>query len=104
MKSMNKRLLFLSLLGAGIFVSLCLSACGFVFAQTDEVELNLDFSSATIPTPKLFRPDIDLSGMGFSRELSWPQNLSSPEAIDTWQRDVGFAGIYRLKNNVPANS
>lgn len=100
MKSMYRRLSNLSLLTTGLFFLLCLSGPGCLFAQPDEVELTLDLSSAATPTPKLFRPNIDLSGMGYSRQLSWPQNLSNPEVIDTWQKEVGFSGIYRLQYNL----
>jgi hypothetical protein len=71
-----------------------------VFAQGDSVDLNLDLASGTIPLPAIFQPNIDLSGRGFHHELSWPQEIASAEALDTWQEDIGFAGVYRLQYNL----
>jgi hypothetical protein len=34
------------------------------------------------------------------RLASWPQGLAAPEALDTWQNDLGFTGIYRLQYNL----
>jgi hypothetical protein len=73
----------------------------FLFAQQDEeVELSLDANAATVALPKIFKPNIDLSGRGFNRQKSWPQGLAAPEVIDTWQRDIGFSGFYRLQYNL----
>ncbi len=71
-----------------------------VFAQGDSVDLNLDLASGTIPLPAIFQPNIDLSGRGFHHELSWPQEIASAEALDTWQKDIGFGGVYRLQYNL----
>ncbi|MDO8661617.1 MAG: hypothetical protein Q7K98_00115 [Candidatus Omnitrophota bacterium] len=71
------------------------------FAQiTDDLELTLDVTSATVPLPKIFRPNIDLSGRGFSPENTWPQNLASKESLDAWQKDIGFNGLYRIQFNL----
>jgi len=66
-------------------------------AQEGDLEFNLDVSSSTIPLPKIFKPGIDLSGRGFHRDAGWPQGLAAREAIDAWQKDIGFSGIYRLQ-------
>jgi len=73
--------------------------CG-AWAQNPDVEFTLDVSSSTIPLPELFSPDIDLSGRGFSSELTWPQSLGAREVVNRWQKDIGFGGIYRLQYNL----
>ncbi len=71
------------------------------FAQTtDELELTLDVTSTTVPLPQIFKPNIDLSGRGFSPENTWPQNLALKEALDSWQKDIGFGGLYRIQFNL----
>ncbi len=69
-------------------------------AQEPELKFNLDVASATAPLPKIFKPSVDLSGRGFHREMSWPQGLAAPEALDAWQKDIGFSGVYRLQYNL----
>ena len=70
----------------------------FLFAQkTDDLEFTLDVTSNTIPLPKIFKPNIDLSGRGFHREVTWPQGMAAGEVLDTWQKDIGFAGLYRMQ-------
>ena len=83
-----------------LFSVLCLVDNQFLFAQGDAIELSLDLTSSTIPLPEIFKPSIDLSGRGFHRELSWPQGTAAAEALDTWQKDIGFKGIYRLQYNL----
>ncbi|MCX5703305.1 MAG: hypothetical protein NT066_02270 [Candidatus Omnitrophica bacterium] len=68
--------------------------------QTDEIEFTLDTASNTIPLPKIFKPAIDLSGRGFHRDNSWPQTIAAKEVLDTWQKDIGFNGFYRLQYNL----
>ena len=83
------------------FALLALSFALDCFAQqSDELEFTLDVSSNTIPLPKIFKPAIDLSGRGFHRDNSWPQTMAAKEALDTWQRDIGFNGFYRLQYNL----
>ncbi len=84
--------------------------CGFAFcvfsfaligfAQDNDIEFTLDLEANTIPLPKIFKPNIDLSGRGFHRDQSWPQGLAAQEALDIWKRDIGFNGIYRLQYNL----
>ena len=50
---------------------------------TDDLELTLDVTSNTIPLPKIFKPNIDLSGRGFHREVTWPQGMAAGEVLDT---------------------
>ncbi|MFA5144885.1 MAG: hypothetical protein WC723_02635 [Candidatus Omnitrophota bacterium] len=65
--------------------------------QSDELEFILDAASNTIPLPRIFKPGIDLSGRGFHRDTAWPQTMASKEALDNWQKDIGFGGMYRLQ-------
>ena len=98
--SSNKALLL-----AVFILNLCcvlnLAVCNSVFAQTtDDLELTLDVTSATTPMPKIFRPNLDLSGRGFHHESAWPQALASKEALETWQKEIGFNGLYRIQLNL----
>ncbi len=68
--------------------------------QADDLEFTLDANSPTVPLPKTFKPSIDLSGRGFHRQTSWPQGLAAPEVLDTWAKDIGFSGVYRLQYNL----
>lgn len=87
-KILNFGLLFCILLfGFRVFSS---------FAQETELELTVDTTAQTIPLPKIFKPNIDLSGRGFHRQNSWPQALAAKEALEAWQKDLGFNGMYRL--------
>ncbi len=79
---------------------LCLCICDHALAQESELEYSLDTASDTIPLPKIFHPNIDLSGRGFSRQSIWPQELAAPEVLDTWQKDIGFSGLFRLQYNL----
>jgi len=93
---MNKNLRFYLLTFSFIF-SFFVFNC---FAQTtDDLELTLDINSNTIPTPKIFKPNLDLSGRGFNSDNAWPQSLASKEALDTWQKEIGFNGFYRIQFN-----
>ncbi|MDI6605523.1 MAG: hypothetical protein QME65_00010 [Candidatus Omnitrophota bacterium] len=72
----------------------------FVFpalAQEGDLEITIDAASATIPLPKVFRPDVDLSGRGFHRDPAWPQTMAAKEALDIWRQEIGFRGVYRLQ-------
>lgn len=71
-----------------------------VLAQDGELTFTVDIASATSPTPKILKPNIDLSGRGFHHDMVWPQNLAAPEALDSWQKDIGFSGIYRIQYNL----
>ncbi len=73
----------------------------YCFAQqADDLEYTLDINSSTIALPQIFKPSIDLSGRGFHRQTSWPQGLAAPEVLDTWAKDIGFNGVYRLQYNL----
>ena len=69
-------------------------------AQENEIEFSVDVKSPTVSLPKVFRPDIDLSGRGLHRSAAWPQSMAAPEVLDSWQKDIGFAGAYRLQYNL----
>ncbi len=73
----------------------------YCFAQqADDLEYTLDINSSTIALPQIFKPSIDLSGRGFHRQTSWPQGLAAPEVLDTWAKDIGLNGVYRLQYNL----
>ena len=89
----------------------CVLVCSFAFCvftfalscfaqTTDDLELTLDANAATTPLPKIFKPNIDLSGRGFHNEPTWPQELASKESLDTWQKDIGFNDFYRMQYNL----
>ncbi|MCM8795706.1 MAG: hypothetical protein NC928_03355, partial [Candidatus Omnitrophica bacterium] len=69
-------------------------------AQDFDLEFVLDVNSQTIPLPNIFKPNIDLSGRGFHRDNTWPQNLASPQTLEAWEKEIGFSGIYRLQYNL----
>ncbi|MFY9402919.1 MAG: hypothetical protein WAQ07_05890 [Candidatus Omnitrophota bacterium] len=64
------------------------------------IELFLDTSLSTIPTPSIFRPNIDLGGRGFHKDDTWPQNMAAKEVLEVWGRDIGFLGVYRVQYNL----
>jgi len=70
------------------------------FAQESDLEFTLDVTSPKVSLPKIFKPNIDLSGRGFHRDSSWPQGLAVLEVLDIWQKEIGFNGIYRLQYNL----
>jgi len=79
---------------------LCLlsSVC---FAQTsDELEFNLDTNSPTVLLPKIYKSNIDLSGRGMYRDITLPQTLAAKDALDSWQKDLGFSNFYRIQYNL----
>jgi hypothetical protein len=69
----------------------------FTYAQGDDLELTIDTISATNPLPDIFKPSIDLSGRGYHRDITRPQTVADKRVIDTWQKDIGLNGIYRLQ-------
>ncbi len=72
-----------------------------LFAQNpDDIEITLDANSNTIALPSIFKPNIDLSGRGAFPQAGWPQTLAAPEVLDTWQKDIGFNGIFRIQYNL----
>ncbi len=82
-----------------LFSVLC-SLFSVCLAQEPDLEFTLDVASQTIPLPKIFKPNIDLSGRGYHRDMSWPQGLAAPEVLETWQKDIGFLGLYRMQFNL----
>ncbi|MFH1247657.1 MAG: hypothetical protein V1490_00700 [Candidatus Omnitrophota bacterium] len=72
-----------------------------VFAQqNDTLEFTFDVNSSSTILPKIYKPNIDLSGRGFDSEKTWPQHLASAQVLDIWKKDIGFPGIYRLQFNL----
>ena len=97
LRNKKSKFLFLS-----FSIAYCVLRIAFVcFAQqSDDLEFTLDVSAHTIDLPTVFRPNIDLSGRGFYRDATWPQGLAAKEVLDIWQKEVGFAGLYRLQYNL----
>ncbi len=83
-----------------LFCYLCFGICHLSFAQEGDLEFTLDVTSNTTPLPKIFSPNIDLSGRGFYRDATQPQTLAAKEVLDTWQKEIGLAGLYRLQYNL----
>ncbi|MCM8796339.1 MAG: hypothetical protein NC923_00425 [Candidatus Omnitrophica bacterium] len=84
-----------------ILVTLCLLIyLSLPKAQEEELEFNIDASSPTVALPAIFKPNLDLSGRGFHRESLWPQTLAVKEALDAWQKEMGFSGLYRIQYNL----
>ncbi len=78
---------------------LCFGAA-LSFAQDDDLEINLDVNSSTIPLPKVFKPNVDLSGRGFYHDRNYPQQLASQETLNVWGKDIGFNNAYRIQYNL----
>jgi len=66
----------------------------------EELEYSLDLNSPTVALPKVYGPNIDLSGRGVHRDITIPRALSSKDSLDTWQQDLGFAHLYRIQYNL----
>ena len=91
---MNKKQLFLLFFLVFFLRGACL-------AQTpEELEFNIDLNAATVPLPKIYKPNIDLSGRGAHRDISWPQTLAAKDVLEKWQADLGFTGFYRIQYNL----
>ncbi|MCX5697958.1 MAG: hypothetical protein NTU54_08370 [Candidatus Omnitrophica bacterium] len=96
-KIQNLKFHFLSL----GFTILILNFALFCFAQQgDDLELTQDVNSNTIALPRIFRPNVDVSGRGSHRQKSWPQGMAAQEVLQVWDRDIGFSGFYRLQYNL----
>lgn len=81
----------------------CLSffpSVGLFSQQTDDLEFFLDVNSNTVPMPNILKPDIDLSGRGYHYSNDWPQVLSSEHALEIWNKDMDFTGMYRIQYNL----
>jgi hypothetical protein len=101
MTNFKTNVLSFGICALSLFCALCFVLChSSLFAQESDLEFTLDVTSNTIPLPKIFMPNIDLSGRGFHNEISWPQLLAASQVLDSWQKDIGFRGIYRLQYNL----
>ena len=78
----------------------CFMAPGLSLAQDSEIDFNIDFSTASVPLPGVFKPNIDLSGRGFYQDTAWPQELAVNEVLNTWKKEIGFSGLYRIQYNL----
>jgi len=85
---------------AALFCLVSLFNSSRVYAAEGDLEYTIDLNANTIPLPKIFSPNIDLSGRGFYSDPSWPQSLAAPEALDAWEKNIGWNGIYRLQYNL----
>ena len=84
--------------------------CGFTFfifsfaltclSQNTDLEFSLDVNSETTALPAIFKPNIDLSGRGYHRDMSWPQTLAAKEVLEKWQQEIGLSALYRLQYNL----
>lgn len=83
----------------GIFLTL-LVLCTVSFAQDTDLEFTLDVTAKTVALANIFKPNVDLSGRGLHRDVTWPQEVAAPEALEAWQKEIGFPGFYRLKYNL----
>lgn len=88
---------FTSIAVALLFIAYSLQLTAVFAQETADLEFKLDTNAKTIPLPKIFRPNIDLSGRGFHRDLVWPQTLAAKEVLEQWEKDLGFGGIYRVQ-------
>ncbi len=70
------------------------------YPQDTDIKFTIDVNGNTVPLPKIFTPQIDLSGRGFHPDAAWPQQLASREALDRWEKEIGFSGMYRLQFNL----
>src|SRR3989338_502345 len=96
MKILFRFLLFIALISS---CELLTGSCD-ILAQDTGIELSLDVNSNTVPLPKIFKPNIDLSGRGFNRDSLWPQELAAKDLLAIWQKDIGFNGFYRIEYNL----
>jgi hypothetical protein len=78
-----------------LLFTLCIS-----FAQGDDIEYTFDTTSNVSALPKIFSPNIDLSGRGFHSDVTWPQSQAAGEVLDSWQKKIGFLGLYRMQYNL----
>lgn len=76
-------------------------SAGFLRAQESQLEQTIDTTGPASPLPKVFRPNVDLSGRGLnSADTGWPQMLAAKDVLMAWQNDVGFKGMYRIQFNL----
>ncbi|RJO65407.1 MAG: hypothetical protein C4540_01200 [Candidatus Omnitrophota bacterium] len=88
------------LLPIALFLALCFSA-SILCAQEKEFGIEVDIvSNATVALPSIFKPNIDLSGRGFSQDKAWPQELAAEDTLQVWEKEIGFSGFYRLQYNL----
>jgi len=91
---MNKKQGFLLFFLVFFLVGVCLAQ------SPEELEFNIDLNSPAVPIPKIYKPNIDLSGRGAHRDITWPQTLAAKDVLEKLQADLGFAGLYRVQYNL----
>ncbi|MBU4184654.1 MAG: hypothetical protein KKC23_00320, partial [Proteobacteria bacterium] len=72
---MNKKQGFLLFFLVFFLVGVCLAQ------SPEELEFNIDLNSLAVPIPKIYKPNIDLSGRGAHRDITWPQTLAAKTEI-----------------------
>jgi len=85
---------------AALFCFSALFISAQVYAGEGDLEYAVDLNANAVPLPKIFSPNIDLSGRGSYSDPAWPQSLAAPEALDAWEKNIGWKGIYRLQYNL----
>ena len=85
---------------AAFFCVFSVCAWSWAYAAEGDLEYTVDLNANTIPLPGIFSPNIDLSGRGSHSDPAWPQSLAAPEALDAWEKSIGWNGIYRLQYNL----
>lgn len=95
-RAKDPKILFLSCSVAFLIFSFALTSLAQQ-SNDNNIEFTLDINSQTVPLPKIFKPNIDLSGRGFHKDAGWPQTLAAGEVLDIWQKDIGFNGMFRLQ-------
>ncbi len=100
MNNLNLKLQFLilSIFSSAFFCHLPAGICQQANSlEKKPSEFILDAKSATIALPAVFKPSVDLSGKGSDFENMRPQNLANQPVLDTWKKNIGFSGIYRIQ-------
>ncbi len=91
---MNKKRVFLLFFLVFFLAGVCLAQ------SPEELEFNIDLNATAVPIPKIYKPNIDLSGRGAHRDITWPQTLAAKDVLEKWQLDLGFTGFYRIQYNL----
>lgn len=100
MLNFKTRVLSFGICALLLFCYLCFDICHYSFAQDADLEFTLDIAANATNLPKIFKPNIDLSGRGYNPNPFWPQGLASQEVLDKWKDDIGFSGMYRIQYNL----
>jgi hypothetical protein len=100
MSNTKTKFLSFGICALSLFWILCFGICHSGLTQGSDLELTIDLDAKTEPLPKVFRPNIDLSGRGFHHDVTWPQNMAAKEVLEAWHKDIGFNGVFRMQYNL----